>query len=76
MSPAFSTAGELYWGAIHAHSAISRCSSHASELSDMYIFARDAVGLDFLGITDHDNDLRLGAKVYTDEYKSTASSSN
>jgi hypothetical protein len=75
MPPTFSTAGELYWGAIHAHSTISRCSGPKSDGApdDMYIFARDGAGLDFFAITDHDNDLMLEdrwerAKAAADEF--------
>ena len=62
MHTTFSTAGGLHWGAIHAHSAISHCSGAKSDggLGDMYIFCREAVGLDFCAITDHDLHVQQG----------------
>ena len=61
MSETFSTAGQLFFGDIHIHSAISRCFGPKGDgaLDDMYIFLRDAAAMDFCAVTDHDNDLML-----------------
>ncbi|MFC1848668.1 CehA/McbA family metallohydrolase [candidate division CSSED10-310 bacterium] len=42
---------KLYWGDIHGHSAISDGSASPEEY---FTYARDAVGLDFCALTDHD----------------------
>lgn len=48
----------LYWGDLHMHTNISRCSLHekfhCNEMEDKYRFCRDVASLDFALNTDHD----------------------
>jgi hypothetical protein len=49
---------ELLYGDLHRHTDISRCAmNYDGSLLDTYRYAIDAAGLDFLGISDHDQDL-------------------
>jgi hypothetical protein len=48
----------LVFGDTHRHTDISRCGMNWDGcLSDAYRYALDAVGLDFLAISDHDQDI-------------------
>ncbi len=48
----------LLFGDLHRHTDISRCGmTHDGSLLDTYRYAMDAVRLDFLGISDHDQDI-------------------
>ena len=48
----------LFWGDVHMHSNISHCSRHPSfhctNVEEKHRFSRDAGGLDFCLLTDHD----------------------
>lgn len=49
----------LFWGDLHMHSNISRCSLHpkfhCTEASDKQRFSKDVGGLDFSLLTDHES---------------------
>jgi len=48
----------LLYGDTHRHTDISRCAmNYDGSLTDTYRYAIDAAGLDFLAISDHDQDL-------------------
>lgn len=49
---------QLYYGDLHRHTNISRCSPTIDgSLDDAHRYALNAVGLDFLAITDHTRDV-------------------
>jgi hypothetical protein len=58
----------LYWGDLHMHSNISKCSLHpkfhCTEVEEKYRFSRDVGGLDFALLTDHET-------MSDDEWEST-----
>lgn len=44
----------LYWGDLHRHSLVSRCTvGDEPDLGDYYHYARDVAQYDFIAITDH-----------------------
>jgi hypothetical protein len=44
----------LFWGDLHRHSSVSRCSrGFEPGPHDRYVFGRDAALLDFMALTDH-----------------------
>jgi hypothetical protein len=60
--PVFLTAGgkdyELLYGDMHRHTDMSRCAMNVDgSLQDTYRYAVDVVKLDFLAISDHDQDI-------------------
>jgi hypothetical protein len=58
----------LYWGDLHMHSNISKCSLHpkfhCTEVEEKYRFSRDVGGLDYALLTDHET-------MSDDEWEST-----
>ena len=58
----------LYWGDLHMHSNISKCSLHSkfhcTEVEEKHRFSRDVGGLDFALLTDHET-------MSDDEWEST-----
>ncbi len=52
----------VYYGDLHRHSSLSRCSRGIEPMpEDRYAFARDVYGDDFIAITDHAGHLDPGA---------------
>jgi hypothetical protein len=55
----------IYWGELHGHTDLSPCYSRdfgggAGTFEQVYGYARDVAGLDFVACADHDYPLRAG----------------